>query len=114
MLLLSLTLLSCTTNRKKVIAVVPKATSHLFWVSIHAGAMAAGHDPETPAAVIHRGTTPAEEVVTGTLGDIARRAADLPPPATIVIGDVVRLRDCLRGLDAGVGAAQAKQAAGRA
>ena len=76
--------------------------------------MAAGHDPETPAAVIHRGTTPAEEVVTGTLGDIARRAADLPPPATIVIGDVVRLRDCLRGLDADVGAAQAKQAAGRA
>jgi ribose transport system substrate-binding protein len=44
MLLLCLTLLSCTTNRKKVIAVVPKATSHLFWVSIHAGAMAAGHD----------------------------------------------------------------------
>jgi ribose transport system substrate-binding protein len=27
-----------------MIAVVPKATSHLFWVSIHAGAMAAGHD----------------------------------------------------------------------
>ena len=44
MLLLSVTLLSCTTNRKKIIAVVPKATSHLFWVSIHAGAMAAGHD----------------------------------------------------------------------
>jgi len=44
MLLLCLTLLSCTTNRKKLIAVVPKATSHLFWVSIHAGAMAAGHD----------------------------------------------------------------------
>ena len=44
MLLLCLALLSCTTNRKKVIAVVPKATSHLFWVSIHAGAMAAGHD----------------------------------------------------------------------
>jgi hypothetical protein len=31
-----------------------------------------------------------------------------------VIGDVVRLRDCLRGLDANVGAAHAKQAAGRA
>lgn len=44
LLLLSLALLSCTTNRKKVIAVIPKATSHLFWVSIHAGAMAAGHD----------------------------------------------------------------------
>jgi ribose transport system substrate-binding protein len=44
MLLLCLALPSCTTNRRKVIAVVPKATSHLFWVSIHAGAMAAGHD----------------------------------------------------------------------
>jgi ribose transport system substrate-binding protein len=44
LLLLCLTLLSCTTNRRKLIAVVPKATSHLFWVSIHAGAMAAGHD----------------------------------------------------------------------
>ena len=76
--------------------------------------MAAGHDPETPAAVIHRGTTPAEEVVTGTLGNIARRAAGLPPPATIVIGDVVGLRECLQRLDAGVGAAQAKHAAGRA
>jgi len=76
--------------------------------------MAAGHDPETPAAVIHRGTTPAEEVVTGTLGNIARRAAGLPPPATIVIGDVVRLRECLQRLDAGVGAAQPNHAAGRA
>src|SRR5579872_141568 len=34
----------CNTSRKKVIGVVPKGTSHLFWVSIHAGAMAAGHD----------------------------------------------------------------------
>ncbi|MGH7383689.1 MAG: uroporphyrinogen-III C-methyltransferase [Candidatus Rokuibacteriota bacterium] len=54
--------------------------------------MAAGRDPETPAAVIHGGTTPAEQVVTGALKDIARRAAHLPPPSTIVIGDVVRLR----------------------
>ncbi len=57
--------------------------------------LAAGRDPATPAAAIHRGTTPAEEVVTGTLGDIARRAAHLSAPATIVIGDVVRLRECL-------------------
>jgi len=43
-LLLCAALLSCTANRKKLIAVVPKATSHLFWVSIQAGAMAAGRD----------------------------------------------------------------------
>ncbi len=42
-LCLLLTLLSCNTNRRKVIGVVPKGTSHLFWVSIQAGAMAAGH-----------------------------------------------------------------------
>ena len=30
-------------------------------------------------------------VVTGTLADIAERARHLPPPATIVIGEVVRL-----------------------
>jgi len=39
-LLLSLT--ACNRNRKKVIAVVPKGTSHLFWVSVQAGALAAG------------------------------------------------------------------------
>ncbi len=38
-----LTLLSCNANRRKVIGVVPKGTSHLFWVSVEAGAMAAGH-----------------------------------------------------------------------
>ena len=59
--------------------------------------LAAGRDPATPAAVIHRGTTPSQEVVTGTLRDIAGRAAHLAAPATIVIGDVVRLRDCLDG-----------------
>jgi len=41
---LVITLLGCRGQRKKVIAVVPKATSHLFWVSIHDGAAAAGND----------------------------------------------------------------------
>jgi ribose transport system substrate-binding protein len=39
-----LALTSCNGSRKKVIGVVPKATSHLFWVSVQAGAMTAGHD----------------------------------------------------------------------
>jgi siroheme synthase len=34
--------------------------------------------------------------VTGTLADIARRAAHLAPPCTIVIGEVVRLRRARR------------------
>jgi uroporphyrin-III C-methyltransferase len=53
--------------------------------------IAAGRPAATPVAVISRGTTAAQQVVTGTLADIAARAAHLPPPATIVIGEVVRL-----------------------
>jgi ribose transport system substrate-binding protein len=33
---------ACHSTHRKTIAVVPKATSHLFWVSVQAGAMAAG------------------------------------------------------------------------
>ena len=39
---LLLSLLACNRNNKKVIAVIPKGTSHLFWVSVQAGALAAG------------------------------------------------------------------------
>ncbi|HKW92691.1 MAG TPA: SAM-dependent methyltransferase, partial [Methylomirabilota bacterium] len=52
---------------------------------------AAGRPDRTPAAVISRATTDEQEVVTGTLADIAERARHLPSPATIVIGPVVAL-----------------------
>lgn len=39
---LCLALTSCHTSARKTIAVIPKATSHLFWVSVQAGALAAG------------------------------------------------------------------------
>src|SRR6266487_3152275 len=39
---LTLALVSCRGNGKKTIAVVPKATSHVFWLSVQAGALAAG------------------------------------------------------------------------
>jgi ribose transport system substrate-binding protein len=35
---------ACNRNQKKRIAVIPKGTSHLFWVSVHAGALAAGKE----------------------------------------------------------------------
>ena len=44
LLLIALTLLSCQQRTKKLIAVVPKATSHLFFVSIHAGVRDAERD----------------------------------------------------------------------
>lgn len=58
-----------------------------------------GRSPGTPVAIIEGGTEPGERVVTATLGDIAERAAlaGVRPPATIVIGDVVRLREALHG-----------------
>lgn len=34
----------CNRDRRKIIAVVPKATSHLFWLSVQAGAFAAGKE----------------------------------------------------------------------
>src|SRR5882724_12001874 len=37
-------LTSCHGSRKKVIAVIPKGTSHLFWQTVQAGAIAAGRD----------------------------------------------------------------------
>jgi len=54
--------------------------------------LAAGRDPGTPAAVIHRGTTADEEIVVGTLGELARSPATFLAPSVIVIGEAVALR----------------------
>ncbi|MGB6895656.1 MAG: uroporphyrinogen-III C-methyltransferase [Dehalococcoidia bacterium] len=60
-----------------------------------------GRPPETPAAVIEWGTLPRQRTVSGTLGDIARRAAEagLQPPAVTVVGEVAGLRETLRWFD---------------
>ncbi len=44
LLALGLLLAGCGGSRKKTIAVIPKATSHIFWLSVQAGAMAAGKE----------------------------------------------------------------------
>ncbi|MGD1996996.1 MAG: uroporphyrinogen-III C-methyltransferase [Anaerolineae bacterium] len=58
----------------------------------------AGRDPETPAALIHWGTTARQKVVAGSLKNIVARVREtrLRPPAVLVVGEVVTLRDCLR------------------
>jgi uroporphyrinogen III methyltransferase / synthase len=63
--------------------------------------IAHGRPVTTPVALVRWGTTSAQETVTGTLRDIAARAASarLEPPAVIVIGDVVALRDRLQWFD---------------
>ncbi|NOZ50816.1 MAG: uroporphyrinogen-III C-methyltransferase [Chloroflexi bacterium] len=59
-----------------------------------------GRAPETPVAIIERGTQADERVTIGTLADIEQRASTVGvrSPATIVIGEVVRLREQLLGL----------------
>jgi uroporphyrinogen III methyltransferase/synthase len=66
---------------------------------ISASLVSAGRSPETPVAVIRWGTVPEQRTVSGTLEDIADRAAEanLKPPAITVVGDVVALREA--GLD---------------
>lgn len=56
-----------------------------------------GRSPETPIAVIQWGTRADQKVVTGVLKDIVSRVkvAELGPPAIIVVGDVVKLRQKL-------------------
>lgn len=61
--------------------------------------IAHGREVSTPAAVIHAAFWDDEQVVTGTLGTIADvvEAAGVRPPATLVVGEVVRLREKLGG-----------------
>jgi uroporphyrinogen III methyltransferase / synthase len=56
--------------------------------------IARGMPPETPVAIVHRGTTGGQQSVEGTLRTIAALAAEnkLSAPAITIIGDVVKLR----------------------
>ncbi len=59
--------------------------------------LAAGKEDSTPAALIRWGTSPRQETLTGTLGDIVSRAEErrFLPPAILVVGQVVSLRESL-------------------
>lgn len=63
--------------------------------SIVAELLAKGCDADTPAALIQWGTTPRQRTVTGRLGTIAELGRDIGPPALLVIGAVVELRQYL-------------------
>jgi uroporphyrinogen III methyltransferase/synthase len=56
-----------------------------------------GRSPHTPAAVIEWATYPRQRTITATLGTIAEEAerAGVWPPALVVVGEVVGLRDRL-------------------
>jgi len=57
-----------------------------------------GRAPDTPAAVIYKGTLPAQRTIVGPLKDIETLVKDqnISPPGIIVVGKVVGLRDLLK------------------
>jgi len=57
-----------------------------------------GRPSETPVAVVRRGTRDDQLTIVGTLGTIAGLAAsiDIKPPAVVVVGEVVKLREKLK------------------
>lgn len=67
---------------------------------ITAALIAGGLDAATPAAVIASATLPEERILVADLGGIAARAAaeDIRPPALLVVGAIVALREELRAL----------------
>lgn len=54
-----------------------------------------GKNPETPVAIIEKGATNLQNVLDGNLKDIVAKAKEkeVKPPAVIVVGDVVKLRE---------------------
>jgi len=78
----------------------PSRGTYVFYMGIAqleervAELVRAGFRPSTPAAVVASATTPRERSVVGTLETIAPlvRAADLRPPALVIVGEVVARR----------------------
>ncbi|HAD04203.1 MAG: uroporphyrinogen-III C-methyltransferase [Desulfuromonadales bacterium GWD2_61_12] len=60
-----------------------------------------GRPATTPVAVIRWGTTAEQETLIATLGDVVARVREtgIKPPAIIVVGEVVKLRQQLRWFD---------------
>src|SRR6185295_12492520 len=59
--------------------------------------MARGRSPETPAMAVRWATRPDQETLAGTLATLPGliEQSGLKPPATLIVGEVVRLRDKL-------------------
>ncbi len=59
--------------------------------------IAHGKPADTPAAIISRGATPEQKVLTGTLSDLAAKqeATPMAAPALIIVGEVVSLHENL-------------------
>ena len=104
-----------TTRTHREVAVVTCGDAKINWASyaahptlvllsavgtigdIAAELVAAGRDPETSVSLTRTGTLTSQETIVSTLGHIAAdvRAARMTPPAVIVVGPVVDLRETL-------------------
>lgn len=82
---------------------VPKRGTLVFYMGVGSLpalielVLASGRAPETPAAVIESGTCPGQRVLASTVGEIVALASQsqVHPPALLVVGDVVALREHL-------------------
>ncbi len=63
--------------------------------------VAHGMKADMPVALVARGTTPEQQVVTGTLSTIVERveSAQVRAPTIIIVGEIVALRDRLRWIE---------------
>ncbi|ROR32154.1 siroheme synthase CysG [Inmirania thermothiophila] len=75
----------------------------VFYMGLHGAPVLAremirhGRAPQTPVALVQKGTTPEQRVVETTLEGLPRAAREsgLEPPTLIIVGEVVRLREKL-------------------
>lgn len=61
--------------------------------------IANGRPPDTPVALVEQATCTDQKTVSGTLANIVEQAAEIRPPAAIIVGEVVQLRETLRWFD---------------
>ncbi|HOX37614.1 MAG TPA: uroporphyrinogen-III C-methyltransferase [Candidatus Brocadiia bacterium] len=66
---------------------------------IVAGLMQGGRSPDTPAALIERGTTSDQRVLISKLGNLVEGARGYSAPCIIVVGEVVALKERLSKLE---------------
>jgi uroporphyrinogen III methyltransferase/synthase len=86
---------------------LPRADTLIFLMGVRAlpkiiqSLKAQGRNGSTPVALVRWGTTTQQQVVVGTLETIVKdvERAALKPPALIVVGEVVRLREELAWFD---------------
>ncbi len=58
-----------------------------------------GKPKETLCAVVSQGTTSNQQVVVGTIENIASKSKNMQTPAIIIVGDVVKLREEIKWFD---------------